>query len=290
MKRLLKWALPVLVIANVALLVSGVLDAQVALVMGFALEAAIAAIVVYNVTRAVRRFRRDRAAELDVERALEEGLEVFVPRRVARLVALEPRLWYYLARWLFRRRELREGEYGYNKRSMIGALVAIVVVSAPVELLLAELLIPWPVVKWVVGSAAVYGALWLAGVVVSMRVLPHRLEGDGLRINYGLLASGFVAYEYIEAVEAGRFRLPGGASEGLVVPKGGEVAYVGAGGRADVMLRLREPVRLKRLVSDTGPVRTIYLAADDRAGLVEALRERSGSVGLASGALPPVGV
>ncbi|MGA7732467.1 MAG: hypothetical protein WCD37_14505, partial [Chloroflexia bacterium] len=276
MKRLLKWALPVLVIANVALLASGVLDARAALAVGFALEAAIAVIVVYNLMVGVRRYRRDRAAGLDVERALEEGLEVFVPRRVARLVALEPRLWYYLARWLFRRRDLREGEYGYNKRSMMGALVAMLVVSAPVELLLAELLIPWPVVKWVVGIAAVYGALWLAGVVVSMRVLPHRLEGDGLRINYGVLASGFVAYENIEAVESGRFRLPEGAGEGLVVPRGREVAYIGAGGRADVAIRLREPVRLKRLVTDTGPVRTIYLAADDGAGLAEALRERIG--------------
>ena len=273
---MLKWALPVLVALDVALLASGVLDARTALVVGLGLEAAILGVVGYNLVVAFMRYGRDRAAGVGAERALEAGLEVFMPRRAARLLALEPRLWYLLGKWLFRRRNLREGEYGYNKRSMMGALVAIVVVSAPVELLLAELLVPWPPVKWALGIAAVYGALWLVGLVVSMRVLPHRLERDGLRVQYGLLASGYILYENIEAVETGRVKLPGGASEGLIVPKGKEVAYIGVGGRADVTLRLREPVRLQRLVSETEPVRTIHLAADDPVGLGEALRERVG--------------
>lgn len=278
MKAILKWALPVLVMATIALVVSGVLSTEMALTVGIVLEVSIAVIVVYYVVIAARRYRKDRTAGLEAGSALENGLETFMPRQVARVAALEPRLWYLLVRWLFRRRELRAGEYGYNKRSMMGMLVALVAVSSPVELLLAELLIPWPVVKWGLGIAGVYGVLWLAGVVVSLRVLPHRLERYGLRINYGLLAEGYVPYDNMMAVETAHIKLPQGAGEGLVVPKGTGTAYISVGGRADVTIRLREPMCLKRLLSDTPPVHTIYLAADNPTEMAETLREKIGEI------------
>lgn len=276
MQRYLKYALLALLVGNIALAWSGVIDMQAGLAIGLLLELLLLCLAISGLVMAVRTYRRDRSAGLDVAQAVENGLAILLPRRVARLIALEPRILYYVARWLFRRRDLAEGEYTYNKGSIMSAFVAMLVVTTPAELLLAELLLPWPIVKWILGIAALYGLLWIAGLAVSLRVLPHRLESRGLRLHYGLLASGFVPYSAIASVETGnvKLKLPQGAGEGLYVPKGSPVAYLAVGNKANITLHLREPITLMRVLSSTPPVTKIVLAADNPAALAGALKER----------------
>jgi hypothetical protein len=274
MERALKWALPALIIANIALVWSGVLEAGAALIVAIALELSVFLVASRQVLAAIRNYRRDRAAGLEIERALEDGLTVIFPRRVARLVALEPRVWYYLARWLFRRRPLQPNEFSYNRRSPLGTLLVVLFISAPVEIFIVELLVPWTIVRWALAILAIYSLLWVAAFAVAMRVLPHRLEADGLRLRYGFMAEGFVPYSSIESVEHRRTKLPEKAGEGLYVPKTGAVGYLPIGGRADVTIRLNDPVSLQGLLTVAPPVLVIHFGTDAPDRLAAALRER----------------
>lgn len=285
MQRYLKYALLALLVGNIALAWSGVIDMQAGLAIGLLLEAFLFCLALSGMLMAFRSYRRDRAGGLDVTQAVENGLAILLPRRLARLLALEPRILYYVARWLFRRRDLAEGEYTYNKSSIMSAFVAMLVVTTPAELLLAELLLPWPIVRWIIGIAAVYGLLWIAGLAVSLRVLPHRLESRGLSLHYGLLASGFVPYNLIASVETGNVKLPQGAGEGLYVPKAGRVAYLAVGNKANITLHLREPITLMRVFSPTQPVTKIVLAADNPIALSGALQERLNALPVEQGML-----
>ena len=272
MKRRLKWALPVLLLGNIVLVWSGVLPAQTALIVGAVAEGLLLIVGGRQIWMAVRRYRGDRAAGLDLEAALEEGLTVFLPRPAARLAALEPRLWITLVRWLARR-PLGPDTYPYAKRSVLGAFLAVAVLSAPVEIFAFELLIPWPLVRVLFLLGSIYSTLWLVGLYAGMKMYPHRLAAGGLHLYQGLQAGATIPYTQIAAVEAVRHKSPGGKDGLQAVPAEG-AAYLAVGGRTDVTLHLRQPVVIAGLLRPTPPVTTVYLAADDGPALARAIQAR----------------
>ncbi len=272
MERWLKWALPVLVLGNIVLVGSGVLEARAALLVGVVAEGLLLVVGGRQIWVAVRRYRQDRAAGLDLEAALEEGLTAFLPRPAARLAALEPRVWITLARWLARR-PVGPDTYPYAKRSVLGALLAVAVLSAPVEIFAFELLIPWPLVRVLFLVASLYSSVWLVGLYASMKMYPYRLTADGLRLYQGLLASGAVLYTQIASVEAVRHKSPGGKDGLRAIPAEG-AAYLAVGGRTDVTLHLRTPTVIAGLLHATAPVTTVHLAADNGAAFAQALQAR----------------
>lgn len=274
MDRFFKVALPIVLLADVALVVTGVLDPGSALFAGLLLELFALVFAARQVVAMVLHYRRGRAAGLDIEAAIEDGLTVIFPRALARVIALEPRVFINLWRRLFKRRPLLANEFAYNKRSPVGPLLGLILFTTPVELLLFELLIPWTWLRVLLAVLAVYGMVWIAGYAASLQTLPHRVGAAALRLHYGLLARVAIPYDAIETVELAPIRMLGNRREGVYVLKDKGVGYFVVGSRADVLVRLRTPVSIERLVSASPPVRTIYVAADDPAGLVRLVRER----------------
>lgn len=273
MERLLKWLLPLLVMLQVILVVGGVVPAGTALLVGGIIELLLLLVVARQLIVAVRRYRGDRTGGINVERAIENGLAVFLPRKVARLVALEPRVWMYLYRWMVRRRPLAPNEFSYRSRSIIGGLMAVFLITGPVEILLIELLVPWEWVRWTVLILGLYGAIWIAGLYASMRVRPHLLDASGLRLYHGLLAEGFVPYTDISEVQQGR-RPVRSRSEGLMHVPQESATYLPVGGRTDITLRLNRPVAVEGLLSSAPPATTIHLAVDDPSRFTDVLNRQ----------------
>jgi hypothetical protein len=274
MDRFFKIALPLVLLVDIALALSGVLDPGTALVVGLTLELVALAFAARQVVAMVLHYRRSRSAGLDVEAAIEDGLTVIFPRPVARVIALEPRVFVNLWRRLFDRRPLAAHEFAYHKRSPVGALFGLILFTTPVELFLFELLIPWTWLRVLLAVLAVYGLLWIAGYASSLRTLPHRVGEESLRLHYGLLGRVTIPYEAIESVELAPIKMLGNRTEGVYVLKDKQVGYFAVGGKADVLIRLREPVRIERLTTDSPPVRQIYAAVDDPAGFARLVRER----------------
>ena len=261
-ERALKWLLPTLVLTEAALVWSGVLSVRDAVIVVAGIEVLLTLIGARQMFVAMRRYRQGRGSGLDAWSALEDGLAVVLPRKVARIVVLEPRLWVCLFRWVFRRTKLREGEFGYHKRSTMDMLVLLVVLVGPVEALALHLLVPWAWLRWSLLAVEVYGTFWILGFYASLSALPHRIEEAGVRLRYGAFARVFVPYTEIESVGRAVLRAPGGG-DGLRAAPEEEAAYFAITGKTNLTLGLKAPQTIEGLFRSVGPVGRIHLWADE---------------------------
>lgn len=233
------------------------------------LEVLLLVVAFLSIGRMWRRYRSARAEGIDVWQALEGGLAVMLPRRVARFVALEPRIWFCLFRWVFRRRSPDACTFGYSKGSSVGVFVIAVLFSAPVETLLFELLIPWHWLKVLFLILDIYSLIWLLGFAASLAVLPHRMTVRGIHIYYGIGAHGFLPYATIASVRRQRLMVSG--RDGCHVDAERQTASISVGGVTTVTLHVRQPVTLRRIFDSTPPIATLHLAVDEPERFVNAL-------------------
>ena len=275
MKRALKWLLPVLVAVEAVLVWSGLLELRDAVIVIVAVEVLLVIVGMGEVLLVARRYRRGRAEGLDTWRALEEGLALIVPRRVARVVVLEPRLWVCLLRWASRRMRPGEDDFSYHKRSLAGGLVAVVALTTPAELLIWEILVPWAWLRIALLIVGIYALIWVLGFYASLAVLPHRLEVDGLRLHYGAFAQGFIPYSEIERIERKARKAPK-PGDGLQTHPEENALYLATGGKTDLTLHLRTPQVIDGLLRTSEPATTIHLSADQPEKVTSKLRQRVG--------------
>ncbi len=272
-QRALKWSLPILILVEIALVRAGWLSIGQAIAIVVLVEGALTVVAGVQAIHVVRRFRHQRAAGRGGVEAFEDALTVLMPRRLVRLVALELRLWICLGRWLFRRYRTNEREFSYRKRSIVPALVVLVILTAPVEILILELLIPWAWLRWGLLALAIYGMIWVIGLYASLVVLPHRAADDGLCIRYGLLSEAFIPFSEVVDIQVAPRKVPAGR-DGLRVVEEEGAAYLAVGGRTDVTLTLRRPQSFRTAFGRTAPVDTLHIAVDEPQRLCEAVRAR----------------
>ncbi len=86
----------------------------------------------------------------------------------------------------------------------MGMLLAMVVLTAPIEVVFWELFIPWAWLRWALLALSIYSVLRLLGLYASRITLPHRLEEGGLCLRQGLFAEAFVPYTEVEVIEKRR--------------------------------------------------------------------------------------
>jgi hypothetical protein len=175
--------------------------------------------------------------------------------------------------WLFRCRTPGPDEFSYRKRSIMSAMVILITVTTPVELLLFELLIPRLWLRWILLIAGGYTLVWTFAYYASLVVLSHRLAESGLQFHYGFLASVTVPYADVEKVDLAPRRSPK-ASEGLQTAPAENAAYLSVGGKTDIALHLRSAHPVEGLLKPILPVMTLHIAVDDPMRFVEALQLR----------------
>jgi hypothetical protein len=277
MKRALKVIVPLVILSEAILVLSGVMDLGNVVLLVAGLEALLFVAGLGGLVLLVGRYRKERRSGMEVWRALEDGLSLVLPRAVARLVVKEPRLLVCLFRWAFRRVRLTNEEFAYHKRSLLRAIVPLLMVSAPVELVFVHVLAlafsPWWWLKWALLLLGAYATLWLLGLYASLVMLPHRLEEEGLRLRFGLLAEGFFPYQEIEAASRRELEAPT-SGDGLSRVSGEETLYLATDGKTDVSLRLRAPRSMRGFLKDTEPACLVCLAVDEPDRFVRKLRRR----------------
>ncbi len=273
MKRALRWLLPAVLLVEAVLIWSGELALGDAILVVAGIEVLLLLLGAGGAFLVVRRYRDGRRNGLGLWEALEGGLALMLPRPVARLVVSEPRMFACLLRWAFGRTRLGEAEFGYGKGSPLGMLLVMVLLTAPIEVVFWELLIPWAWLRWVLLALSVYSVLWLLGLYASRISLPHRLEEGGLRLRHGLFAEAFVPYEEVKGVEKGRRKSPKDG-DGLQSSPDGDAAYLAINGSVDLALTLRSPLTVRGFFRDAGPVRSIHAAADEPERMIRELRRR----------------
>ena len=102
------------------------------------------------------------------------------------LVVLEIGIWRSLFLWVTRRVSGQgPGVEACSYAKQVSPLFAVFIFVSAIELPVVRILLPWDTVRLVVDVLSVWGLLWMVGMLASVRVFPHLLDEDGLRIRYG---------------------------------------------------------------------------------------------------------
>ena len=148
---------------------------------------------------------------------------------------------------------------------------AFIGVSA-VEIPAVHLLLPWEPVRRLLLAVGIYGLLWMIGMLASLRVHPHAVDDEGLRVRYGATADLRIPWWQIAAVRR-RLRSHEGVRAVRVSGSGADrVLGVVISNQTNLEVVLLRPWPLLEARGDAGPVGVVRLFADDPGRLVTRLR------------------
>jgi hypothetical protein len=262
MKSIFKWALLVLILAEIVLVRFDILDIRTAIGIIVSIELLLFLVAFRQVFWAVRTYKHDRRTGLDGWTALENGLEILLPKVVSRVLTSELKLWYCLGIWLLKRTPKSENYFTYHKSSVLRIMPIVFLFTTPIEVFLLELILPWTWLQWLLIVIAVYAFFWIAGLYASMVSLPHELGDSAVRLSYGILARAEIPYTDIENVTLSR-NSEGTGRDGLKVPKKEAVAQFVVGGNTNVTLKLKRSIEIQGWLGPTAPVSSINIAVDE---------------------------
>jgi hypothetical protein len=195
-------------------------------------------------------------------------------RLLGRAVRYELRIWRSLAVWLLRRPTVPPGARGYRYASAITPLMIVFIVVSAIELPILHLLLPWETVRLIADVLSVWAVLWMVGLLAALRVHPHIVTDDGIRVRYGFSVDVMVPWAAIASVRSrGRMYATSWTVQCEQTPAR-LVASVAVAKQTTVDLVLREPTVLNLARTGGEPVVELRLYADDAAALVREIRER----------------
>ncbi len=231
------------------------------------IELTLAALVLVEITRAVLAVRAGKRDDVDWPTALEHGLSAVMPRRVVAMAARAAAV-AGAATGVSRRTDVSGQETAIPYAGpLLPVLVAVLVVDG-IGIVVLHLLLPWPAVRLAMLVVGVLGLVWLAGFLAGLRVYPHAVGPDRLRIRFGALREYRIRPADVTAVY--RQQRSWDISGMTAVLDGDLVVPVTNGTTVVVELAPGISVGTSRL-DETVDVRRVYFAADDPAAAVRAI-------------------
>lgn len=201
--RIAPWLAILVPLVNVTLAATGVLTVRTAFVVALALEILLAGVLVIEVAtfRATYRHARQQGARRAESTA--KGIDAVLPAPVAYLMRSEVGLAVALWRAVRRQHCVAPGDIEISYVSRIGMMLWIVIGLGFVEIAVVHMLLPWPIVRWVVLAVSIYGQLWLLAMVFSLRQHPHLLRPDGqLLLRFAHFRTTVVPLDRLTAVRS----------------------------------------------------------------------------------------
>lgn len=207
-RRVGPWATPTLVVVEVILVWSGLLALRTAVAVGVSLEVLLSVTVASRIFAGAREFRTVRDGGADVWQAAEESLALLVPRRLARLIVIEPRLWVCLGHWVtgrhYRRRNTHSYRYDAALRPLLWAVVALVVVEGTALDFVLAFTTAGSAWIWLSVGVHAYAIVGLLGITASFATRPHLLDTHALILRDGVFAELVVPYTAITSARTVR--------------------------------------------------------------------------------------
>lgn len=203
--------------------------------------------------------------------ALRETLLTAFPGPVGHIMASEIAVWISLWRLATRWRREAIPTFTYHKGSIGIGMLVVMVLTAPVEILLFEVLIPWEPVRWFLLLASVYSIIWFAGFMLAPMAFPHTIGNHRLTLRNGALTLIDIPLANIATIERASLAWP--PMTGRILPTlivRDATAYLPGNERSQVRITLCHP-QVIAPQPDDAPVTTIVFTADDPTALVTAL-------------------
>lgn len=197
------------------------------------------------------------------------------PRRLGRLLVLvvryEIRIWISLARWVTRRPAVAAEEQAFGYTGLIAGLLGLWIFASALEIPLFHVITPWDQVRSAILVISAWGLLWMLGYYGSLKVYPHTVGPDGVRVRYSATVRVLVPWDAVAAVEMHR-------RDGLprkidVDPADPGTLAIAVGHETNVRVRLTRPVEVATLAR-TFPAERLDVYVDDPRAFVAACRTR----------------
>lgn len=197
MRRALPAIAALVVVADAALLATGVIGPAAALALFLAVEVPLGALVVAGHVRRYRAHRRTLP-----RRGAWAALAADDP--YLRLIAAEARTLASLARWIARRPHVPADAtaIGYARGTL--GVPAALAVAALIELVAVHVLVPWPAVRIALDLLGLYGLVVILGMLAGRIVRPHLLTADALVLRSGPHVCARVPLDAVAAVRRDR--------------------------------------------------------------------------------------
>jgi hypothetical protein len=205
-------------------------------------------------------------------------------RLARRAIAYELRMWADLVRWVLRRPVCAKDETPFGYARAITPIVGGLIAASAIEIPALHLLVPWERARFVVDLLGVYGLLWMLGLLAGLRMHPHVVAPDGLRVRGTGGLDVTVPWEFVASVRAVDRTVPGRRA----IRVEGSTLSIAVMNQTNVEVAFHGPTTIELPRGETEPLRAVGIAADEPAALVAAMRERIGPTTTSRSRLGPV--
>ncbi|MGV9882244.1 hypothetical protein [Streptomyces sp. NPDC003006] len=257
--RALRWIGVLVLLAEIALVSTGLLDWRIAAVILIVTEGTLAVLALVAGAALITLYRRLRAAGESRADSFSTAAFSLMPEPMAAMVRRELSVLRVLALVLLRRTERpRPGDlqmpYGSaSRKALIGVAALLLAAGLVVLMTLAS-----GVLRIVLGVILLYAALLTATMGLAGGVRPHLLRAESLIVRWGLhheleIPLSTVRSITLEQPAQGQPR-EGATSDRFIVP---------ASGREQVTVLCEEPVEVPIRWGARRPARTIVVPVDD---------------------------
>ncbi len=166
------------------------------------IELSIVSYIIYNVSKAIKRYRLKKNENIDFFTALKNTCYEILPKSIVIPVVTEIAVFYYgFIYW--KKRKLKENEFSYHKDSgTVALLIAIILIVAVETVVLHILLEKWNVtVAWILTFLSIYSGIQLLGFLKSMSKRPIYIKGDKIYLRYGIMNETTIDLKSIDRIE-----------------------------------------------------------------------------------------
>jgi hypothetical protein len=184
-------------------------------------------------------------------------------------VRYEAGIWRSLFRWLTRRPRANDPDaelFGYASE-ITPVLVAFIAVAA-LEIPILALILPWPTVRYTLLVLGIWGLLWMAGLLASMRVHPHSVAAAGLQLRSGFHLDLRIPWAEITDIHPRR----ASTERKLEVHYGKAGAVLSLQKTTNLEVTLRHPLTIGVLDGRSAEIDAIRVYADAPSELASAAR------------------
>ncbi|MET8681014.1 hypothetical protein ABZW18_26390 [Streptomyces sp. NPDC004647] len=264
--RRLRWAGLLVLLVEIALVTTGLLDWRIAAGILAVTEGTLAVLGVIFGAAFVTQYRKLRRAGEPRSEAFSQSLFSLMPPPMAGLVRREMSIFRVIALAVARRTERQQPgdvplKYGRAGRRAL-AITAVLLAAAGI-LVLA--MVSHTLTRYLVGIVLLYSALLTAALASASTVRPHLRRGDDLHLRWGLHHELVVPVETVREVGIEPAKTP------RQRPSAPEIFAVPCPGREELVLHFTEPIEVPTRLGSQRPATSIVLPLDNSEAACEAI-------------------
>jgi hypothetical protein len=286
MKAYIKYLLrilPIVLLLEIILLVTGVLPANVTAVLIIVTEGTaliLGGTLGFTLIKEIRaKVRQGHKAFAAMEEILKDAL----PPKILFVAKHEIGMLAGIMRLIRGKVDIPQGAITIKHSQQIRQLVMVLLVVSIIEIVAVELLVPWEIVRVVVLILSIYGLRWMIGFWASTIVYPHYVTDDELVLRFSYFHTITVPLGNVVGMSANNQS----ASENKTVTLGGDALALNVMGETNFRLEINDSTGvLHNMHTLQDQIRCIRFQTDDQKVAHSSITRKLSST-MGASTLPP---